>query len=205
MSVQLLARDATDPRLPADVSARPTDPVPGVLRLKLGDAIVTALLDGSIDLPLALFPRTDELEAAAVLEREFAQMPVRAALNAFLVQQGGRTVLIDTGAATGLGPSLGRLPAALAAAGVDPASIDVVAMTHLHPDHVNGLLAPRLPFRTPSSCCTRPSMPSGPTMMPALACPPGCSPSSTPPAPASHRMPSEPAFSAAPVRRSFQA
>ena len=142
MSIQLFARNATDPRLPADVSAWPTDPAPGVLRLKLGDAIVTALLDGSIDLPLALFPRTDEPEAAALLEREFAQMPVRAALNAFLVQQAGRTVLIDTGAATGLGPSLGRLPAALAAAGIDPASIDAVAMTHLHPDHVNGLLAP---------------------------------------------------------------
>ncbi len=142
MSTQLLARDATDPALLADMAARPTSPAPGLLRLKLGDVIVTALLDGSIDLPLALFPRTDEAEAAVLLDREFGQMPVRAALNAVLVQQAGRTVLIDAGAATGLGPSLGRLPAALAAAGVGPASIDAVAMTHLHPDHVNGLLAP---------------------------------------------------------------
>ncbi len=142
MNIQTVARNAVDTMPLAGVSALPTDPAPGVLRLKLGDAIVTALLDGSIDLPLAVFPRTDQPEAAAVLEREFAQMPVRAALNAFLVQQAGRTVLIDTGASTGLGPSLGRLPAALAAAGIDVASIDMVAMTHLHPDHVNGLLTP---------------------------------------------------------------
>ena len=140
MNTQFLARSAADTMPIAGVSALPADPAPGILRLKLGDATVTALLDGSIDLPLALFPRTDEAEASALLEQGFAQMPVRAALNAFLVQQAGRTVLIDTGASTGLGPSLGRLPAALAAAGVDPASIDVVAMTHLHPDHVNGLL-----------------------------------------------------------------
>ena len=36
------------------------------------DAIVTAQLDGGIDLPLAVFPRTDEPEAVALLEREFA-------------------------------------------------------------------------------------------------------------------------------------
>lgn len=113
-----------------------------MLRLKLGDAVVTALLDGTLDLPLALFPRTDAAEAATMLHRAFVRAPVQAALNAFLVQGAGRTVLIDTGAATGLGPGTGRLPAALAAAGVEPASIDAVAMTHLHPDHANGLVAP---------------------------------------------------------------
>ena len=56
MSTQTLARDATDTRRFAETSALPTDPASGVLRLKLGDAMVTALLDGSIDLPLAVFP-----------------------------------------------------------------------------------------------------------------------------------------------------
>jgi len=126
----------------ASPAAPPSSPAPGVLRLQLGDAVVTALLDGSIDLPLALFLRAAAADARELLDRGFASTPTRVAVNAFLVQTAGRTVLIDTGSATGMGPSMGRLPAALAAAGVSPASIDAVAMTHLHPDHVNGLMAP---------------------------------------------------------------
>ena len=34
----------------------------------------------------------------------------------------------------------GKLPKALAAAGVNPADIDAVVITHIHPDHCNGLL-----------------------------------------------------------------
>ncbi len=109
----------------------PSDPPPSVLRLKLGDAVVTALLDGSIDLPLALLPQAIAADVKELLDRGFAATPTRVAVNAFLVQTAGRTVLVDTGSATGLGPSMGRLPTALAAAGVNPASIDV-----------NGLVAP---------------------------------------------------------------
>lgn len=50
------------------------------------------------------------------------------------------------------GPSLGRVPAALAAAGVAPDSIETVLLTHLHPDHAGGLLAGMAsrPIRTPN-------------------------------------------------------
>ena len=67
---------------------------------------------------------------------------VRVVLQSWVLRSAGRTVLIDTGlpaAPTRPGaPSGGRLPEALAAAGIDPASVDVVVCTHLHADHIGG-------------------------------------------------------------------
>jgi glyoxylase-like metal-dependent hydrolase (beta-lactamase superfamily II) len=48
-------------------------------------------------------------------------------------------VLIDGGAGKAL-PTSGRLPAVLAGLGVQPDSIDAVLATHLHFDHVGGLV-----------------------------------------------------------------
>jgi glyoxylase-like metal-dependent hydrolase (beta-lactamase superfamily II) len=59
-----------------------------------------------------------------------------------VVNTGDKLVLVDTGTSTLFGPTLGRMPRNLAAAGIDPDTIDTVIITHLHPDHVNGLLAP---------------------------------------------------------------
>ena len=62
------------------------------------------------------------------------------AVNAFIVNTGDKLVLIDSGSGSLMGPSAGRFAANLAAFGIDPASVDVVAMTHVHPDHFGGLL-----------------------------------------------------------------
>jgi glyoxylase-like metal-dependent hydrolase (beta-lactamase superfamily II) len=55
-----------------------------------------------------------------------------------VAELGGRRVLIDTGCGTKFDPTAGRLPENLAAAGIEPASIDAVVVTHLHPDHLWG-------------------------------------------------------------------
>src|SRR5674476_1391737 len=63
--------------------------------------------------------------------------------NAFATPQvintGSRLVLTDTGYGPGIAPSVGLLPAGMAAAGIDPKAIDVVVLSHLHPDHINGV------------------------------------------------------------------
>lgn len=114
----------------------------GVHRMGVGDIEVNAVLDGYIDFNMALFPKADPAEVDR-LRREAFLPPdrVRGAVNAYVVNTGDRLVLIDSGARDLLAPSLGRLPDNLKAAGIDPASIDTVLLTHMHPDHVGGLLA----------------------------------------------------------------
>ncbi len=116
--------------------------VPGFYRRRFGDVIVTAINDGVIDLPLGAM-RGIEPEAATKLLHEALRAPApRSSVNAFLVQGNGATILIDTGAGNSMGPTMGRLQVSLTAAGVAPADVDVIVMTHLHPDHAGGLASP---------------------------------------------------------------
>jgi glyoxylase-like metal-dependent hydrolase (beta-lactamase superfamily II) len=64
------------------------------------------------------------------------------ALNAVVVSSGGRTILIDTGMGAEFPdlPRAGRLAQRLEAAGIDLASVTDVVLTHMHMDHVGGLL-----------------------------------------------------------------
>jgi glyoxylase-like metal-dependent hydrolase (beta-lactamase superfamily II) len=67
---------------------------------------------------------------------------LRLLVNAFLVEADERLALVDTGAADAWLPTMGRLPQALGEAGVDAGRITLVALTHTHVDHVNGLILP---------------------------------------------------------------
>jgi glyoxylase-like metal-dependent hydrolase (beta-lactamase superfamily II) len=75
-------------------------------------------------------------EVRAVLAAQGVTNPVLPnSWNVTLVRTGGRNVLLDTGRG---GP--GQVAANLRAAGVDPAQVDVVAITHFHLDHIGGLV-----------------------------------------------------------------
>lgn len=114
----------------------------GAYRHSVGKFEVIALNDGSIDLPINIFVGADAAEAGKLLTgRSLPADKSPTAVNAFIVNTGDKLVLIDTGSGALMGPSLGRFAANLAAFGIDPTSVDVVAMTHLHPDHFGGLLA----------------------------------------------------------------
>ncbi len=84
--------------------------------------------------------------AASYLPKDLAPTSV----NEWLVNTGDKLVLVDTGAST-LAPSLGRLPRSLAAAMVDPAAVDSIILTHMHPDHAGGLLTPDKKVLFPSA------------------------------------------------------
>jgi len=117
--------------------------VPGLYRFSVGDAEVTALLDGHIDLGTQLISGYDADKAGDALSQNMQELvndSVRIPVNGYLVNSGGQLTLIDTGTAQLMGPTLGNLGAALATAGVSTGDIDTVLLTHMHPDHSGGLI-----------------------------------------------------------------
>jgi glyoxylase-like metal-dependent hydrolase (beta-lactamase superfamily II) len=115
---------------------------PGIYRMMLGDFEVTALSDGTADLPFTeILQRIDMAKVEQLLARAFLKDPVPTSFNGFLVNTGRKLVLVDTGAGTLFGPTLGRLATALRAAGYQPEQVDEIYITHMHGDHVGGLTA----------------------------------------------------------------
>ncbi|MGB3469875.1 MAG: MBL fold metallo-hydrolase [Erythrobacter sp.] len=116
--------------------------VPGYYRFAVGDAQVTAILDGYIDVDWNLWVGATFAELEPELKRTHvpSDKPLRIAVNAYVINIGDRLVAIDTGSRDLFGPTAGRYHANLAAAGIDPADISVVIITHMHPDHIGGLL-----------------------------------------------------------------
>jgi len=115
---------------------------PGYYRMMLGDFEVTALSDGTAALQVTkLLTNTTAAKVKQALTRSYLKDPVETSVNGYLINTGSKLVLIDTGAAGLFGPTLGNLLANLKAAGYQPEQIDEVYITHLHPDHVGGLMA----------------------------------------------------------------
>jgi glyoxylase-like metal-dependent hydrolase (beta-lactamase superfamily II) len=114
--------------------------VPGYYRMMLGQFEITALYDGAIELDIKLLHNTTPTELNKLLARMFVGNPkMQTAVNAYLVNTGKNLVLVDAGAAKLFGPSLGFILQNMRAAGYDPAQVDTVIITHLHPDHVGGI------------------------------------------------------------------
>ena len=115
---------------------------PGYHRTMLGDFEVTALSDGTVALPVdKLLTNTTPAQVGKALAASFLKAPVDTSVNAYLINTGTKLVLIDSGAAGLFGPTLGNLLANLKAAGYQPEQVDEIYITHMHADHVGGLMA----------------------------------------------------------------
>ncbi|WP_334597566.1 MBL fold metallo-hydrolase [Pseudomonas alvandae] len=115
--------------------------VPGYYRLAVGDYEVTALFDGYNDLSPKLLQGMTQDQVRALLARRSIETPgVQTAFNAFLVNTGKQLILMDTGAGQCIGATAGMLSANMRAAGYRPEQVDAILLTHLHLDHVCGLV-----------------------------------------------------------------
>ena len=117
--------------------------VPGYYHMTLGKFQITALYDGPIALHTKLLKNVPAQDVQRLLARLFVKGPeVQTAVNAFVVNTGERLILVDAGAAKLFGPTLGHIVDNLRAAGYRPEQVDTILITHLHGDHINGLVTP---------------------------------------------------------------
>ena len=115
---------------------------PGFFRMMLGNFEITALSDGTVDLPVdKLLTNTTPGKVDQALGKAFQKAPLETSVNGYLINTGTKLVLVDTGAASLFGPTLGKLVSNLKAAGYTPDQVDAVLITHMHPDHVGGLMS----------------------------------------------------------------
>ena len=118
---------------------------PSIYRFKLGAFEVTNILDGFVqgNGPHPIFGSNQPAEAVQALVTSQG-LPATRHENPFvvtLVNTGKELVLFDAGNARGRAPTTGHLSSLLVTAGYKPEQVDVVVITHGHPDHVGGLLA----------------------------------------------------------------
>jgi glyoxylase-like metal-dependent hydrolase (beta-lactamase superfamily II) len=104
----------------------------------VGDFTVTAISDGVLysnhDVILI-----DKDESERLTGIPYGQ-PVPLDVNVFLIRHGTRLMMSDAGSGHTMGPTLGKLPQNLRRAGIAPEEIEIILLTHLHPDHSLGLV-----------------------------------------------------------------
>ena len=127
----------------AAAEAMPAD-TDNVHHLKVGALSAMALRDGGLEPPndnkVFGVGKTPEDVAAVLSAAGQPTDKLSLSIQPLLVKAADRVLLFDTGAGSFVGPSAGHLQASLAEAGIDPASVTDIFISHSHGDHVGGLV-----------------------------------------------------------------
>src|SRR5689334_2089620 len=122
------------------------DPAPYFTRFNIGDAEATVVSDGPLPLgdPADSFLGIGKDEIRGMLAARF--LPTDSVVleqNALVVDTGGKLVLFESGVGSSrlYGPTTGHLLDNLRQAGIDPADIDALVLSHAHADHCGGVVA----------------------------------------------------------------
>src|ERR1700754_613874 len=129
--------------IPHTIEAKSNELVPSRYAVKIGDIDVLVISDGVLPLSFeTMSTNVEPARRAAWLDSMLLPESFDWAVNVVVVRSGDQTILIDSG----LGgefegfPRAGQLVQRLQAAGIDLASLTDIVLTHLHMDHVGGLL-----------------------------------------------------------------
>ena len=121
----------------------------GFYRMKLGDFEIIALSDGSnmrlVEQQLSLL-NGNTAEIKDVLMRAYPTNQIPASVNAFLINTGAKLILVDAGNGKTGNPAMGKVLQNLREAGYQPENVDEIYLTHMHPDHVGGLVLDDTPL-----------------------------------------------------------
>jgi glyoxylase-like metal-dependent hydrolase (beta-lactamase superfamily II) len=134
--------------LPAVAAAPPAGKqAPGFYRYKVGDFEISVVTDGTTTTPIPPNYVTNQPKEALDAAMAAAYLPANVATHWYtpiVVNTGSRLVVIDTGVGQGAFQqskgAAGQFHSNLQAAGIDRNAVDVVIISHLHGDHINGLL-----------------------------------------------------------------
>lgn len=121
--------------------AQPTSDQPGHYVVRMGATQVIALSDGTVPISATELLHGDESNTVQrLLRRAYLSNPVEISINTFLIQSGGRLILIDAGSGELFGPAHGgKLINSMKTAGFDPKAVTDVLITHVYRDHSGGL------------------------------------------------------------------
>ena len=117
---------------------------PSIYRAKLGQFQITTVLDGAIqtDGPHPIFGENQPPEAVAAFAAENFLPPAKIEISfaPVIVNTGKEVIVFDAGNGARRRPDAGKLAVKLEQAGLKGEDVDIVVITHCHPDHIGGLI-----------------------------------------------------------------
>jgi glyoxylase-like metal-dependent hydrolase (beta-lactamase superfamily II) len=114
-------------------------------RFKLGDFEITTIYDGAVAIPKVhpIFGKNQKIEdvKAYLTQNHLPTDKMTISFTPVIVNTGKEVVMFDSGyGEERRAKGAGKATAALATAGLSPDQIDIIVITHCHPDHVSGLM-----------------------------------------------------------------